>query len=105
MRWSAFNLSGGGLLISRDLFVSTLLLLAVAAPSFYAQTATPTSPGVATKTPQVTVVDIMPESLSGETDDDTEPNIAVNPANSLQIAASAFTREPMRRGERAPIFV
>ena len=105
MRSSAFNLSGGGLLISRDLFVSTLLLLVVAAPSFYAQTATSTSPGVAPKTPQVTVVDIMPESLSGDTDNDTEPNIAVNPANTSKIAASAFTREPMRRADRAPIFV
>jgi hypothetical protein len=80
-------------------------LLAVAAPTFYAQTATTTSPGVATKTPQVTVVDIMPESLSGETDNDTEPNIAVNPAHPLQIAVSAFTREPMLRADRAPIFV
>jgi len=105
VRSSAFNLSGGGLLISRDLFVIMFLLLAVAAPPFYAQTATTTSPGVATKTPQVTVVDIMPESLSGETDNDSEPNIAVNPAHPLQIAASAFTREPMRRPDRAPIFV
>jgi hypothetical protein len=105
MRSSAFNLSDGGLLISRDLFVSTFLLLAVTAPPFYAQTATPTSPGVAAKTPQVTVVDIMPESLSGETDNDSEPNIAVNPAKPKEIAVSAFTREPMLRADRAPIFV
>ncbi len=56
-------------------------------------------------TPQITVVDLMPKSLSGETEGDAEPNIAVNPANPLQIAASAFTREPMRRADRAPIFV
>ncbi len=91
--------------MSRDLFVSTFLLLTVADSPFYAQTATPTSPGVATKTPQVTLVDIMPESLSGETDNDSEPNIAVNPADISKIAASAFTREPMRRPDRAPIFV
>ena len=105
MRSPAFNLSGGGLLISRDLFVGTFLLLAVAAPPFYAQTATPASPGVATKAPQVTVVDIIPESLSGETDNDSEPNIAVNPHRAKEIAVSAFTREPMRRADRAPIFV
>ena len=79
--------------------------MAVADPRFYAQTAKPTSPGVGTKAPQVTLVDIIPESLSGETDNDSEPNIAVNPANTKEIAVSAFTREPMLRADRAPIFV
>src|SRR5205823_5097943 len=57
------------------------------------------------KTPQVSVVDIIPEALSGEIDDDWEANVAVNPVHPEQIAASAFTREPMRRPDRAPIFV
>jgi hypothetical protein len=105
MRSSAFNLSGGDFLISRDLFVSTFVLLAVAVPPFYAQTATPASPGLGRKTPQVTLVDIIPESLSGETENDSEPNIAVNPRKPKEIAVSAFTREPMRRADRAPIFV
>jgi hypothetical protein len=105
MRSLAFSFSGGSFLISRDLFISTSLLLIVVVPPFFAQTAKPTSSAVATKTPQITLVDIMPESLSGETDNDSEPNIAVNPADTSKVAASAFTREPMRRADRAPIFV
>jgi len=45
--------------------------------------------------PSVTVVDIIPESLSGETSTNSEPNLAVNPANPSQIAASAYLPEPM----------
>jgi hypothetical protein len=49
------------------------------------------------------VVDIIPESLSGETVNDSEPNLAVNPANPLEIEASAYTEEPLK-GNIAPIF-
>src|SRR5262245_2346359 len=52
----------------------------------------------------VMVVNIIPQSLSGETNQDSEPNLAVNPANPLQIAASAFTPNPAGTGN-APIFV
>lgn len=41
--------------------------------------------------PSVTVVDVIPQMMSNETHQDSEPNIAVNPANSLQMAISAFT--------------
>jgi hypothetical protein len=41
------------------------------------------------------VVDIIPESLSGETSTNSEPNLAVNPVNPSQIAASAYLPEPM----------
>jgi len=67
MRSSAFNLSGRRCLMSRDFFVATFLLMVVADSPFYAQTAKPGSPGGGTKTPQITLVDIIPESLSGET--------------------------------------
>ena len=53
---------------------------------------------------EVTVVDIIPESLSGETHLNTEPNIAVNPANPLQIAASAYMPEPLG-GKTSAIFI
>jgi hypothetical protein len=56
------------------------------------------------RTSQVSVVDIMPESLSGETWQDMEPTLAVNPANPSEIAASAITWEPMG-APKAPIFV
>ena len=50
------------------------------------------------------VVNIIPNALSGETSQDSEPNIAVNPANANEIAISAFTPDPMG-GANAPIFV
>src|SRR6266849_1694118 len=53
---------------------------------------------------QVLVVNMIPKSLSGETHQDSEPTIAVNPANPLQIAASAFTPDPSH-GPRAPIYI
>src|SRR3982751_4020748 len=52
---------------------------------------------------QVSVVNMIPQELSGETNQDSEPNLAVNPANPLQIAGSAFTPDPFGQSE-APIF-
>jgi hypothetical protein len=52
---------------------------------------------------EVLVVNVIPRALSGESHQDSEPTIAVNPANPLQIAASAFTPDP-GGGELAPIF-
>jgi len=52
----------------------------------------------------ITVVNIIPQSLSFERNQDSEPNLAVNPANPLQMAASAFTPNPSGTGA-APIFV
>ena len=53
---------------------------------------------------QVSVVNMIPKSLSGEEQQDSEPTIAVNPANPMQIAGSAFTPDPAG-GDRAPIYV
>jgi hypothetical protein len=52
----------------------------------------------------IVVVNMIPRSLSGETNQDSEPNLAVNPSNPLQIAGSAFTPDP-GGGPNAPIFV
>src|SRR5215472_5323013 len=54
--------------------------------------------------PVFTVVNIIPRSLSGETNQDSEPNLAVNPSNPLQLVASAFTPNPAGSGD-APIYV
>lgn len=54
--------------------------------------------------PSVLVVNMIPQSLSGETNQDSEPTLAVNPANLQQIAASAFTPDP-GGGNLAPIYV
>jgi hypothetical protein len=53
---------------------------------------------------QITVINMMPKSLSGEYHQDSEPNIAVNPANPKLIAASAFTPDPTY-GPRCPIYI
>lgn len=55
-------------------------------------------------TPKVLLVNIIPKSLSGETHQDSEPTIAVNPANLQQIVATAFTPDP-QHGEYAPIYM
>jgi hypothetical protein len=52
----------------------------------------------------VLVIDMIPQSLSSETEQDSEPMIAVNPSNPLQIAATAFTPNPFG-GSLAPIYV
>src|SRR5207247_5444260 len=52
----------------------------------------------------VLVVNMIPRALSGESHQDSEPTIAVNPANPLHIAGSAFTPDP-GGGNLAPIFV
>ncbi len=51
----------------------------------------------------IRVVNIIPRAMSGETNQDSEPNLAVNPSRTRQIAASAFTRNPFG-GANAPIF-
>ena len=53
---------------------------------------------------KIVVVNMIPRSLSGEANQDSEPTIAVNPANPLQIAGSAFTPDPAG-GDVAPIYV
>jgi hypothetical protein len=50
------------------------------------------------------LVNMIPQSLSGESHQDSEPFLSVNPANSLQLAATAFTPDPMG-GPNAPIYI
>ena len=52
----------------------------------------------------VTVVNMVPNTMSGETAQDSEPNLAVNPNQPAQIAGSAFTPSPSG-GTTAPIYV
>ena len=52
----------------------------------------------------VSVTNIIPQSLSGESNQDSEPNLAVNPQDTNQMVATAFTPSPMG-GALAPIFV
>ncbi|HET9792139.1 MAG TPA: hypothetical protein VFR08_12615 [Candidatus Angelobacter sp.] len=53
---------------------------------------------------QVTLTNVIPNSLSGESGRDSEPSIAVNPNNPLQISISTFTRDPGGSAD-APLFL
>jgi hypothetical protein len=64
----------------------------------------PARGAVAAALPQVTVTNIIPRSLSAETNQDSEPHLSINPADPKQIVATAFTPDPTG-GNRAPIFV
>src|SRR6266511_5495749 len=52
----------------------------------------------------VVVVNMIPRSLSRETNQDSEPSLTVNPANPLEIVGTAFTPDPMG-GALAPIYL
>src|SRR5437899_2632030 len=52
----------------------------------------------------ILVVNIIPNSLSFEDNQDSEPMLAVNPLNPDQIVATAFTPDPMGSGF-GPYFV
>ena len=60
--------------------------------------------GASKASTNVLVVNMIPRALSGESHQDSEPTIAVNPSNPLHIAGSAFTPDP-GGGNLAPIFV
>lgn len=77
-------------------YAGLLAVLAVAAPA--------SSPVYGQAVATVTLVNMIPKSLSGESRTDSEPNLAVNPSNTQHIAASAFTPDPMG-GANAPIYI
>jgi hypothetical protein len=52
----------------------------------------------------VIIVNMIPQSMSGETNQDSEPNLAVNPANPQDLVATAFTPAPLG-GSFAPVYV
>lgn len=80
------------------------LNLSVAAPIATASPTSHTAP-LASGSGTVTVVDIIPASLSGETNQDSEPFLAVHPSNPLVMVASAFTPNPFSNSGNAPIYV
>ena len=52
----------------------------------------------------LTVVNMTPQSLSGEQNQDSEPQISVNPSNPREIVGSAFTPDPAG-SNLAPLYV
>jgi hypothetical protein len=66
-----------------------------------AEVTAPASPA----SPQVKVVDLIPASLSGETNQDSEPFLAIQTANPQVMVASAFTPNPFSNTGNAPVYV
>jgi hypothetical protein len=58
---------------------------------------------------QVRLIDMIPDSRSGETNQDAEPTIAVDPLNFMHMAGSAFTWDNLTGGpmvtNTAPVYV
>ncbi len=54
---------------------------------------------------QIWVVNMIPNSLSNETAQDSEGNLAVDPAHRMRIAGSAFTTDPSGAANTAPIYI
>jgi hypothetical protein len=54
---------------------------------------------------QVKLVDLIPASLSGETNQDSEPFLAIEPTNPQIMVASAFTPNPISTKGNAPVYV
>ncbi len=50
------------------------------------------------------IINMIPRSLSGETSQDSEPHLTVNPAKPKQIVGTAFTPDPAG-GSQAPIYL
>src|SRR6516164_3659963 len=52
----------------------------------------------------ITVVNIIPNLSSGESNGDSEANLAVNPANVQEMVATAFTPSPNLGSTKSPVF-
>src|SRR5256712_3398255 len=53
----------------------------------------------------IKVVDLIPASLSGETNQDSEPFLAVQAVNPQIMVASAFTPNPFSASGNAPVYI
>jgi hypothetical protein len=76
---------------STRLLLALMLIVGVSAPAHSAQ---------------ITVVNMIPNAQSGETNQDSEPNLAVDPSNPARIVGSAFTPSTgFCPSNLAPVFV
>ena len=53
----------------------------------------------------INVINMIPATLSSETNQDSEPDITVNPNDPDVIVASAFTPNPTGATATAPVFI
>lgn len=61
--------------------------------------------GQSPATPAIKVINLIPASLSGETNQDSEPFLAIQTANPQVMVASAFTPNPVSTTGNAPVYV
>src|SRR5207245_10980163 len=57
------------------------------------------------QSPAIKVVNLVPASLSGETNQDSEPFLAVQAVNPQIMVASAFTPNPFSASGNAPVYI
>jgi hypothetical protein len=101
--WGLFT--GGHFSSSEKSANSRLLASSVAAiPEPEPETA-PAATSAVPAPSQIKVIDLIPASLSGETNQDSEPFLAVQTANPQVMVASAFTPNPFSSTGNAPVYV
>src|SRR6202140_3424456 len=82
-----------------------LTMLALTGWSLFVGGQSPPSAQARATSAHAKVVDLIPASLSGETNQDSEPFLAVQVANPQVMVASAFTPNPISSTGNAPVYV
>jgi hypothetical protein len=82
-----------------------LTMLALTGGSLFVGGQSPPSARARATSAHVKVVDLIPASLSGENNQDSEPFLAVQMANPQVMVASAFTPNPISSTGNAPVYV
>src|SRR6202171_5349760 len=82
-----------------------LTMLALTGWSLFVGGQSPTGVGAGAAPAHAKVVDLIPASLSGETNQDSETFLAVKAANPQVMVASAFTPNPISSTGNAPVYV
>ena len=85
------------------LLLPTLAVLLT--PVFLTMTAGFLARGQSPDPPSIKVVDLIPASLSGESNQDSEPFLAIQNQNPQVMVASAFTPNPFSMTGNAPLYV
>src|SRR5260370_25724357 len=101
MRLLAFTLLA---LIAGTLFIEKHSPFKTVAVAYHLQSPG-TQSGVFASPTAIKVVDLVPASLSGETNQDSEPFLAIQTANPQVMVASAFTPNPFSSSGNAPVYV
>jgi hypothetical protein len=78
---------------------SFFLAILLAGPTLSAQ------PAATLFAERVRVINVIPNTLSGETGQDSEPQLAVDPGDTRRMVASSFTLNPTGTLTSAPIFI